>query len=392
MKQFFSPIDLSSLRILADNSIDSLANHIDTYTVDGDFPDLGSAKLVLIGAPEDRVAVHNKGCASAASHIRAKLYALVSPCDEARICDLGDLVPGATPSDTYVALSHVVSEMLALDKTLIIMGGSQDLSYAVYQGYALQSRVLNIASVDSRFDIGDGDEITSRNYMKHIVMQRTNYLFQFTNLAYQTYFVGSHFIDLMKDLRFLAYRVGEIQQNLDKAEPVMRNADFVSVDMGAVRQSDAPANGNPSPHGLYGEQLCQLMRFAGMSDKTSTLLFSELNPVYDRDGQTAHLAAHALWFFIEGFYGRKQDFPYRDKQSYKRFSVQVNGLDNPILFYKSKKSDRWWMEVPCDDEERRNHYGSQLLIPCTYSEYESAMRNEIPEAWMLHYHWVNDPM
>ena len=391
MKQFFDPIDFSRLHVMCDKGIDCLANQIDCYRDGGEFPNLQSAKLVLFGVAEDRRAVQNKGCADAANGIREKLYALAAPQKDMRICDLGNIVAGATVEDTYVAVSQVVSELIALDKTLIIIGGSQDVTYGVYQGYALQSRVMNIVSVDSRFDVADGGEINSHNWLKHIVMQRTNYLFQLTNLGYQTYFVGQGQVELMRELRFMARRLGEVQADLRLAEPEMRNADVVTVDMGAVRQSDAPGNGNPSPHGFYGEQLCQMMRYAGMSDKAQVLALGEVNPVYDRDGQTAHLAAHAIWFFVEGFYARKQDFPHRDKQNYKRYVVQVEELESPILFYKSKLSDRWWMEVPCEDEERRSRYGDHLLIPCTYADYEQAMKNIIPDNWMLHYHWINDP-
>lgn len=390
MKQYFSPIDLASFHLVTENGMDYLSSHIDSYLYGGDFPDLRQSRLVLFGVPEDRAAVRNKGCADAARHIRAKLYALAAPCDEAQMADLGDLVPGATPSDTYVALAHVCSELLALGKTILVLGGGQDLTFALYQGYAQQAHILNIASVDARFDLGDGDDVNSRNYMKHIIMQKPNYLFHHTNVGFQTYFVGPHYVELMQELRFQSYRLGQIQNDIMSAEPVMRNADLVTVDMSAVRQSDAPAHGDGSPHGFYGEQLCQLFRFAGMSDKTSCLLLSELNPVYDRDEQSAHLAAHALWYFIEGFFARKSDFPYRDKENYKRYSVQLKDFAAPILFYKSKKSDRWWMEVPCDDEERRVHYGQQLLIPCTYGDYERAMQNEIPETWLLYYHWIND--
>ncbi|KWW29295.1 MAG: arginase family hydrolase [bacterium P3] len=392
MKQYFEPIELSSLHLDPEKGMDYLSNHIDAYFDGGGFPDLQQSRLVMFAVPEDRAAVHNKGCAEAARHVRAKLYALASPADDVHVADLGNLIPGTTLSDTYTALAHVASELLAQGKTIVVLGGSQDLTFALYQAYARQSHIINIAAVDSRFDLGDGDDITSRNYMKHIIMQKPNYLFHFTNVGFQTYFVGPHYVELMNELHFQSYRLGAVQGDMVTAEPVMRNADMVSVDMSAVRQSDAPAHGDTSPHGFYGEQLCQIFRFAGMSDKTSSLLLSELNPFYDRDEQSAHLAAHALWYFIEGFYGRKSDFPYRDKQNYKRYSVHVRDFDTPILFYKSKKSDRWWMEVPCEDAERREHYGPHLLIPCVYADYERAMQNELPDTWMLYYHWINDEM
>ena len=176
---------------------------------------------------------------------------------------------------------------------------------------------------------------------------------------------------------------------MEHAEPLVRYSDVVAVDISAVRQGDAPANANPSPHGLYGEQLCQVARFAGMSDKTSCFGLFEMVPALDRDGQTAHMLAHAVWFFIEGFHYRIGDFPTRDKQHYKRFTVELPDHGMEIVFYKSLRSDRWWMEVPCEDGERRERYLRHTLIPCHYSDYQRAMENEIPELWWHYYNRIN---
>ncbi|MFN8133913.1 MAG: hypothetical protein U0Z17_01300 [Bacteroidales bacterium] len=36
-----------------------------------------------------------------------------------------------------------------------------------------------------------------------------------------------------------------------------------------------PGNANAIPNGFYGEEACQLMRYAGMSDKISSIGFSK---------------------------------------------------------------------------------------------------------------------
>ena len=100
--------------------------------------------------------------------------------------------------------------------------------------------------------------------------------------------------------------------------------------------------------------------------------------------------AQALWFFIEGVYNRQQDFPYIDKHNYKRFTVELSDHGMDIVFYRSKKSDRWWMEVPCVNEERRNRYAPHLLVPCNHSDYENAMQNDLPELWWKYYHRLNE--
>lgn len=367
-----------------------MGDMIDTYTAGGAFPDWQQARLVLVGVKEDRASVDGHGCAALPDHVRHYLYRLAKPHEELRIADLGNIAPGATVRDTYFAVIEALQHILDAGCCVVLLGGSDDLVFPVYKAYEVLGRVINICSIDQRFNLEGGDTINSNNYLQHIILQQPNYLFDYINLGYQTYFVGREMIHLMEDLKFSTLRLGEVQGNMERAEPLVRYSDVVAVDLSAVRQSDAPAAAAVSPHGLYGEQLCQLARYAGMSDKTTTFGFFEAVPDRDRDGQTAHMVAHAAWYFIEGFCYRQNDFPSHDKLSYKRFSVMMSDGGMELVFYKSLKSDRWWMEVPCNDDERLQRYRRHTLIPCGYHDYQRAMENEIPELWWHYYNRLNN--
>lgn len=390
LKQYFSPIDPAVVDYHPREFSTQLGDLIASHTAHGGFPSLDAVDLVLLGVPEDRGAVDTPGCAAAPDHIRRYLYRLASPHAELRMADLGNLIPGATQRDTYFALIEALHPLLDRGITVLLLGGSDDLVFPVYKAYEVLGRVINICSVDSRFNLEGGDTLNSANYLQHIILQQPNYLFDYVALAYQSYFVGPELVQLMDELKFSIRRLGEVQAAMADNEPLIRYSDVVAVDIGALRQSDAPANPNPSPHGLYGEQLCQLARFAGMSDKTSTFGLFGMVPALDRDGQTAHLLAHALWYFIEGFYYRLGDFPHRDPQHYKRFTVELPDHGLSIVFHKSLKSDRWWMEVPCDDPERRQRYGRHTLVPCAYADYQHAMQNDIPSLWWHYYNRINN--
>ena len=389
LSTYFEPIDTAIVDFQSREFHPMLGDNITAYTEHGSFPDWKDAHLVLLGVKEDRGSVDNPGCAAAPDHIRRCLYRLAKPHADTSVVDLGNITSGAEKRDTYFALIEALHQLIVNGTTVVILGGSDDLVFPIYKAYEVLGRVINICSVDSRFNLEGGDEINSSNYLQHIILQQPNYLFDYVNVGYQTYFVGQEMIDLMDELKFSTKRLGEVQSSMVSAEPLIRYSDVVAVDISAVRQSDAPANDNPSPHGFYGEQVCQLARFAGMSDKTSTFGIFEMNPHRDRDGQTAHMLAHAVWHFIEGFYYRQNDFPHRDKQSYKRFTVEMREHGIDLVFYKSLKSDRWWMEVPCNDEERRERYQRHTLIPCGYADYQRAMDNEIPELWWHYYNRIN---
>ncbi len=389
LNSYFEPIDTAVVDYRSRDFRPMLGDSIEAYLPGGAFPDWRTAPLVLLGVCEDRAAADGRGSATAPDFIRRKLYRLAQPNGDRRLVDLGNIAAGVAVRDTYFAVIEVLQQLLEDGRTVIVLGGSDDLVFPIYKAYEVLGRVINIASVDARFNLEGGDTINSANYLQHIIMQQPNYLFDYVNLGYQTYFVGQEMVQLMEELKFSTHRAGELQSNLELAEPMVRYSDVVAVDVGAVRQSDAPAASSPSPHGFYGEQLCQLARYAGMSDKTTCFGLFEMVPAHDRDEQTAHMLAQAVWFFIEGFCYRQGDHPATDRQSFKRFSVQLNDSTMEIVFYKSLKSDRWWMEVPCDDSERRERYLSHTLIPCSYADYEHAMQNEIPPLWWHYYNRFN---
>lgn len=391
INQYLSPINPDSLGYFPSESATTLGARIISHTPEAGIPQLPESDegLVMIGVGEDRGAQSNAGCDQAPDQIRRYLYQLAIPHPRTEIVDLGNIIPGQTAADTYYALSEIVAQVLTQGCTLILLGGSQDLTFAAYKGFEQMNQIHNITSIDSRFDLETDDEITSRTWLRNIIMQSPNYLFFNSNIGYQTHFVGQDYIQLMDDLKFDAYRVGEIQHDMTRAESVIRNTDLLSVDIGAIRQSDAPANGYPSPHGFYGEEFCQMMRYAGMSNKTHCLGLFEVNPHYDNHGQTAHMAAQGLWYFIEGFYNRTPDNPQLFPENCKHFIVRMQDPDIDIDFYKSKLSNRWWVRVPCQNEELQAIYSPHLMLPCTHTDYQQAMAGEVPALWWKYFQRIN---
>ncbi|MBR1798821.1 MAG: formimidoylglutamase [Bacteroidales bacterium] len=386
---FFEPSNEAVVNYQSNPFRQTLGDTIAAHTEEKGMPSIEGARVVLIGVDECRGSVDNGMARQAPDHIRHYLYRLAIPDNDLRMVDLGNLVPGATTADTYAALTEVAATLLANHMTLVVLGGGDDLTFSLYKAYEQIGRIINIGSIDSTFNLEGGEAINSRNYLQHIILQQPNFLFDYINIGYQTYLVGHDMTRLMDELKFSPHRVGELQADIERTEPLVRYCDLVSVDISAVRQSDAPANANPSPHGFYGEQLCQIMRYAGMSDKTSCMAILEHHPTLDRDGQTANMLAQAVWFFLEGLCHRQNDFPYDAPQHYKRFIVELSDHGMEVVFYKSMKTDRWWMEVPCDDADRQQRYRRHALVPCNYSDYTRAMENEIPDLWWHYYNRIN---
>lgn len=375
LSAYFQPVKRIGEVDKSSDFYDNIASVTSFFSAEGDFPTLDDGSVVIFGADDSE----------AADEVRHYLYSLAKPAEDMHIADLGNMKPVGNREELMFAFTEVMYKLLEKNLTVLVIGGGQDLSYANYKAYEVLGRVINIASIDSRFDLGvDSMPLSSSNWLSHIVAQQPNFLFNFANIGYQTYFNGAPQVRLMSEIGFDAYRLGTIQSDMVRAETLVRSADMVSVDISSVRLSDAPGQEEGSPHGFYGEELCRLARFAGMSDKLTSMGFYNYKPLYDRRGQTAHLLAHAIWYFIEGFYNRYADFPHRDKHNYKHYLVGLNDGDFEISFYKSKKSERWWMEVPYSGE-MKERYQPHLLIPCTYADYQQAQQNEVPELWMKYY-------
>lgn len=377
-EDFLVPVDVKNVlgdQLIFDNHI---LNHIEIN--EGDIPDLEDVDLAIIGVKEDRKSVGNSGSAAAPDKIRRFLYSLDKSVYPLKLVDLGNLEAGATPNDTYAALAAIVSELLVKKIVPIILGGSHDLSYAQYLGYARNEQIINICVVDESIDIYKRQEdIDASSFLYKIFTDSPNYLFNFSQIGYQSYYATPDDIETLERLYFEFYRLGDIRENLEEVEPIVRDADMASFDISALRQSDAPAKRNATPHGFFGEEACRIARYAGITDKLTSVGFYELNPEFDNNNQSAQLVAHMIWYFLEGYYNRTNEYPIAEEKDFMKYIVNLENESYELVFYKSKKSGRWWMQVPLGDNKK---FERHQLIPCSYGDYQAACREEIPDRWL----------
>jgi formiminoglutamase len=387
LSDFFSPLILEKLT--PENGFLTSQLGLKTRFYTDVFPDLeeNTFDIALFGVQDDRAAVNNNGCALAPDYFREQFYLLNEGAFNSKIVDLGNIKAGSSISDTYVAVKTVVSELMKLNILPVIIGGGQDITYAQYMAYESMEQKVDLVVVDNKFDLDEDDEeglaTHSDTYLNKIFLHQPNYLFNFSNLGYQTYFVNQESLNVMSKLYFDAHRLGEFTSDITLTEPIIRNSNMISFDISAIRSSDAPANANASPNGFYGEQACQIARYAGMNDKLSSIGFYEFNPAFDNNSQTAMLLAQIVWYFIDGFYNRKQDFPLRPKSQYITYRTSLSDGTGEMLFVKSKKSDRWWMQVPYPTGVSKNE--RYHLVPCRYEDYNIAVSGEMPDLWWRTY-------
>ncbi len=340
---------------------------------DDEFPNLEDISIAIITVNEYRgLGVDNHDDEFVA--FRKYLYSLFPGNWNLSIADLGTIQQGASIEDSYFLVKTISEELIRKKITPIIIGGSQDLTYPLYRAYDNLDQMVNLTVVDNAFDFAKENGLPYNSYLSRIVVEEPCNLFNYANIGYQTYFNSQEEIDLVEKLFFEAYRLGEVSNNITLAEPVFRDTDLVSFDLGSVESSYSGNNQQFNPNGFSGKEICSLARYAGISDKVSS--FGIFN--FDNSIKEVSLVAQVLWYFLEGYEFRSNEYPFGSKENYFKYIVLID--DEELIFYKSDKTDRWWIEIPFVVSEN-NKLKRNTLLPCTHQDYLAACEQERPERW-----------
>jgi formiminoglutamase len=355
-----------------------LISHTETF-----FPDLESNSIALISCPEYR----NDLNAVKLKHEHSEYFETLADLHYGdawsfKIYDLGVIVPGNEVQDTYFALKQIVTELLKKNILPIVIGGSQDLTFAMYEAYQKLEQLVNLTTIDSKFDLGDPEEeLKSSAFISKILMHRPCFLFNASTIGVQAPYVKKSELDLFEKLFFDVCRLGEFNADFKVAEPFLRNTDLLSLDLNSIRNADF-ASENNSPNGFYADQICQITKYAGISDKLTAFGIFSL-PKNTNNHHNNQLISELIWYFLDGYAQRKGDFPIGTKKDYTKFIVHLDDFENEIVFYKSPKSERWWMEVPYPKSGAK--FERHHLVPCNFEDYQAAMKNEMPDLWWKTY-------
>jgi arginase family enzyme len=361
----------------------SFSRNISIHTPDQPITNIQAHRLALIGLPEDKGAFI-KGSSSAPDKVRGMLYQLRQVNNNVKIYDLGNLKITDNINDTYYAIRDILLELIEHEVIPFFIGGSQDLTFGAILALQQKKEIGHLLTVDPRLDFWPETEtrLNARNYLNYLTDPEIKEDFIYSNLAHQQYFIAREQSDILDKSFMESMRLGDIRDNIRVVEPWIRDADFVSIDMNVVRHSDAPGVTSPSPNGLFGDELCALARYAGLSSKVKGCGIFELSPAKDLNNQSSHLAAQVVWYFIEGLSHRLAENPLETSGHMKKFIITPSEANQELIFYKSNVSERWWIEIPVKNPATNYNY----FISCSYEDYQQACNNIIPERWWRFLH------
>lgn len=364
--EFLEPVNLAQLSNDEGFKDTQLGAHISFYETS--FPDISTADMVLVGCGEMRGEgiqyTHTKG----PDAIRAEYYRLFHWHTEVTVADIGNVKCGATLQDSYAALRMVLSELFALGKKVIILGGSHDVTTAQYQAYGKLDQIIDAVCVDARIDLDMDSVLPADQFLVELFTGVPNHLKHYSHIGFQSYFMQPQMLETIDKLRFDCFRVGKVKEAIEEMEPVIRNSALFSFDIAAIQHAHAPAN-HLTPNGFNGEEACTLMQYAGMSTLCSSIGIYGYLPERDQQAMTAKQAAHMLWYVMDGIYKGKQEAALEDRTAFNEFTMAFAEVET--IFLQSKRTGRWWMQL---------HDGA--YVACSYKDYVTASNNDIPERWM----------
>lgn len=363
---FLSPVNLAAISHDEGFKEGQLGRIVDVYQEE--FPDLDEVQIVILGCGEQRGSGLIHGQSDAPDIIRKHFYNLFYWHTDIKIADVGNIKSGSLFTDSYAALKTVVAELMNDGKTVIILGGSHDLTLPQYHAYAENKKIIEASCVDALIDLNLESPFRHENFLLEMLTGEPNFIRHYNHIAFQSYYVHPRMLETMDKLRFDCFRVGSVKENIDEMEPVIRNSHLFSFDVSAIANAYAPAS-TVSPNGLNGEEACVLLRYAGMSPLVNTIGIYGYNPENDRDEMTAMQIAHMLWYVLDGRSRGRREASLDEKDSFNEYHTAFAEVETNFL--QSKKTGRWWMQLP-----------DKKYIACSYKDYLLASSNEIPERWL----------
>lgn len=304
---------------------------------------------------------------------RQAFYQLFSGNWKKSIIDLGEIISSENDDiNTCFQIKELCSVLLKNEVYPIVIAPEQYVVLGMYQAFEQLEQLVNIASIDALLDLGNSEAFIDPNsYISQIISHTPSYLHHFTNIGYQSYYVSQEELDFMQKMSFDTHRLGSFFDDITKVEPLLRNTDLISLDLCSVQAKDL-GNDYGFTNGFTSREICQIARYAGISPKSKCIgIFG-----YAGHSLSQNLLGQILWYIIEGFHFRLEEYPLENHPNFVKYIVPIDSYE--IVFFKSLITDRWWIK-PYHQQDKQ--LIQSQLIPCHKSLYTEALKGTIPEAW-----------
>lgn len=262
--------------------------------------------VALIGFECDAGVKRNHGrpgAAQAPDVLRKALANMASHDGHDNITDMGTLTAeGDQLEAAQRALSDAVQACQQSGMRTLVFGGGHETAWAHGRGVLdafAQERVL-IINLDAHLDLRKAEHATSGTPFRQLARycEEQNREFQYACLgvsrAANTQALWDEAarlnVTLVEDLDFRREALPVLKTALAQADRV-----YLTIDLDVLPAGEMPAVSAPAALGVPAMDLLPVIGEICRSGKLQAVDLVEFNPVYDRDGQGARLAARLAW-------------------------------------------------------------------------------------------------
>ena len=334
-------------------------------------------KIAIIGVQETRSKNSDPQEDIDFDIIRRSLYELKMGNWFIPIYDFGDLLPDVDKSTTGENLQKVLEGLLKEKYFVIILGGSPSLSYYQYRAYDSIVKNINYFSVDEKLRFGN--EIlqpNDDNYLTKIITSEPLNLLDFANIGYQTYFVAQEELDLIGQLNFDAYRLGEINQSIQEVEHIVREAHAGMMNLSSIEANYFKSTKDLTPNGFNSREICGVAKYIGSSHVLQSIYISNYIEKYKKVDHL--LLSQIIWYILEGRNHRPEIKSFDDTQYFEKIFVPSD--IQIFVFYHNLETDQWWLEINENENEDK-----MQIVPCSKQDYIKAVNGDIPNKWWKYF-------
>lgn len=269
-----------------------------------------SGGIVLVGFAVDEGVRRNEGRVGAASGPKAiRLILRNMPCqDEGALSDFGDVTcPDGDLEEAQAELARRLSDVLSAGGRPIVLGGGHELAWGSFQGLESvwkSNRSLLVVNFDAHLDLRatqPGNSGTSFFQMFHRC-QSVEKRFQYAALGISRFANTRGLFDRATQWNVPVVLDEELQTESDlivarqQLSVLLAAHDqvYLTFCLDVLPTAEAPGVSAPAGLGVPLANLEPLLDVVANSGKLVLADIAELNPHFDRDNQTARVAARVV--------------------------------------------------------------------------------------------------
>ncbi len=349
IKLFFDPISSELASEITSNNFSSIS-----LNTENTIPKWKEAQVALITLND-----------TTDESFRKQFYKLNNFSNKGLIADLGSLRLGSDSESSILRLAEVLEALIQNNTIPIVLAKEATWSEAVKIAFKHLGTLLSTTRISATIseEKSLNGVVNENGLMYNTIKEAT--------IAYQRPLNNPEKIKELKNENTDLYSIGEIRNNINETEPVLRGSKNIDFSLSAVKCFEIPGFVEKSPFGLTYEEACQLAWFSGLSDSLKSFVLYSFSDKDFQDTEKRMFISMLIWYLIEGVF-QKETTKELDNNKRLKYSVSLSDKNLDLVFYKSRFSEKWWFDS-------LNEGKSNSLIPCSYQDYEEAVSGKITD-------------